>query len=138
MSDTGHRLPAVESESALLPWLLVALRPMNRTRVKQLLQHGRVTVNGSPISRHDHALHPGDHVAIRNSKSSPPTKVLLPIVHADEAIIVIDKPSGLLTVATENEKQDTTFVRLSEMLAALGAGRPFVVHRLDRETSGLL
>ena len=51
---------------------------------------------------------------------------------------MIDKPPGLLTVATEREKTDTAFVRLSEYLAARNAGRPFVVHRLDRDTSGLL
>jgi len=51
---------------------------------------------------------------------------------------VIDKPPGTLTVATESEKTDTAFVRLSEYLTARNAGRPFVVHRLDRDTSGLL
>jgi 23S rRNA pseudouridine1911/1915/1917 synthase len=60
------------------------------------------------------------------------------ILHEDAHLIVIDKPSGLLTVATENEKTDTAFVRLSAHLAARNAGRPFVVHRLDRDTSGLL
>jgi 23S rRNA pseudouridine1911/1915/1917 synthase len=60
------------------------------------------------------------------------------IVHEDPHLIVIDKPAGLLTVATETEKTDTAFVRLSEALAARKAGRPFVVHRLDRDTSGLL
>ena len=139
MSETAHRLPAVEGDSPLLPWLLTVLRPMNRTRgVKQLLQHGRVTVNDVPIIGHGHALYPGDRVAIRNVKASPPAKATLPIVYEDESIIVIDKPCDLLTVATESEKQDTAFVRLSEMLAARDAGRPFVVHRLDRETSGLL
>src|SRR5205807_6773755 len=60
------------------------------------------------------------------------------IVLEDDALIVPDKPPGLLTVATAAEKTDTAFARLSAHLAARGLGRPFVVHRLDRETSGLL
>ena len=60
------------------------------------------------------------------------------IVLEDDALIVLDKPPGLLTVATDAEKTDTAFARLHAHLAARGLGRPFVVHRLDRETSGLL
>src|SRR5205085_6511492 len=60
------------------------------------------------------------------------------ILHEDDAIIVIDKPPGLLAVATESERTDTAFVRLNEHLTRRGQGRPFVVHRLDRETSGLM
>ena len=60
------------------------------------------------------------------------------IAFEDDALIAIDKPAGLLTVATETEKTDTAFVRLNESLRQRDAGRPFVVHRLDRDTSGLL
>src|SRR5204863_848901 len=60
------------------------------------------------------------------------------MVFEDEALIAIDKPPGLLTVATDAEKIDTAFARLSSHLATRNRGRPFVVHRLDRETSGLL
>jgi 23S rRNA pseudouridine1911/1915/1917 synthase len=60
------------------------------------------------------------------------------IVHEDAELVVIDKPAGLLSVATGAEKLDTAFARLNAAMAARGAGRPFVVHRLDRETSGLL
>ena len=60
------------------------------------------------------------------------------IAFEDDSLLVVDKPAGLLTVATESEKTDTAFARLSAHLAARNAGRQFVVHRLDRETSGLL
>jgi 23S rRNA pseudouridine1911/1915/1917 synthase len=60
------------------------------------------------------------------------------IVFEDDALIAIDKPPGLLTVATDAEKIDTAFARLSSHLSTRNRGRPFVVHRLDRETSGLL
>ncbi|MBA4062242.1 MAG: RluA family pseudouridine synthase [Isosphaera sp.] len=123
----------------MLDWLLTALAPMNRTRVKQLLRAGRVVVNGAAVTRHDHPLTPGDRVGIaREGTAERSGQPLLPVVYEDDALIVIDKPSGLLTVATDGEKADTAFARLRAQLEGRRAGRPFVVHRLDRDTSGLL
>jgi 23S rRNA pseudouridine1911/1915/1917 synthase len=110
---------------------------MKRTRVKQLLQHGRVSVNGDRVTRHDHLVKPGDVVAIARLGDLP-MMPRLTTVYEDDVLLAIDKPSGLLTVATEREKQDTAFARLSAELHARNAGRPYVVHRLDRGTSGLL
>ncbi|HEY3788313.1 MAG TPA: RluA family pseudouridine synthase, partial [Urbifossiella sp.] len=103
-----------------------------------LLQHGRVRVNGKPIRKHDHMVGPGDAIAIARPEAPAEPGRTAAIVFEDESVIAIDKPSGLLTVATESEKTDTAFARLSALLAGRKAGRPFVVHRLDRETSGLL
>jgi 23S rRNA pseudouridine1911/1915/1917 synthase len=134
-----QKLPSPAAETELLAWLLVALAPMNRTRVKQLLRSGRVHVNGASATRHDHPLLPGDALTIERDAPAPAAaESRLPIVYEDAHVVIIDKPSGLLTVATESEKTDTAFVRLSEYLAARHGGRPFVVHRLDRDTSGLL
>ncbi len=134
-----RELPPPTAEAELLEWLLVALAPMNRTRVKQVLRSGRVTVNGTSATRHDHPLRPGDTVCVARAAPPPASDLAgIAIVHEDAHFIVIDKPAGLLAVATETEKTDTAFVRLSAHLAARTAGRPFVVHRLDRETSGLL
>lgn len=129
-------LPPPTADAELLAFLLGALAPMNRTRVKQVLRAGRVTVNGAAVTRHDHPLRPGDAVAVARDAPAPASGLV--IVYEDAHLVVIDKPPGLLTVATESEKADTAFVRLSAHLAARRAGRPFVVHRLDRETSGLL
>ncbi len=140
-APSDDRLPLPTAEGPLLAWLLEALRPMNRTRVKQLLRHGRVSVNGTPTTRHDHPLRPGDQVAIARSAAAADRSLEqagISIVLEDEALLVIDKPPGLLTVATAAEKIDTAFARLNAHLTARDLGRPFVVHRLDRETSGLL
>jgi 23S rRNA pseudouridine1911/1915/1917 synthase len=135
-------LAAPTAEGPLLAWLLDALRPMNRTRVKQLLRRGRVSVNGTVTTRHDHPLRPGDCVVISRAVQAAADRSLekagISIVLEDDALIVIDKPAGLLTVATAAEKTDTAFARLNAHMAARELGRPFVVHRLDRETSGLL
>lgn len=136
-----HSLPSPTADAPLLAWLLEALRPMSRTRVKQLLRHGRVSVNGTITTRHDHPLRPGDRVAIARGIAATDRSLEeagVAIVWEDDALIVIDKPPGLLTVATAAEKIDTAFARLNTHLTARQKGRPFVVHRLDRETSGLL
>ncbi len=138
-SDQRRLLPAPTADGPLLAWLLEALRPMSRTRVKQLLRHGRVSVNGVATTRHDHPLRPGDRVTL--ARAAPPASPLeeagVVIVYQDDALLVIDKPPGLLTVATDTERLDTAFARLNAHLAT-GVGRPFVAHRLDRDTSGLL
>jgi 23S rRNA pseudouridine1911/1915/1917 synthase len=133
-------LPAPTAETTLLPWLLDALHPMKRTHVKQLLRHGCVVVNGAATTRHDFSLHPGDHVVITPGTSADRTldNAGIAILLEDDALIVIDKPPRLLTVATDAEKIDTAFARLNAHLTVRGQGRPFIVHRLDRETSGLL
>ncbi len=134
-----RELPPPTAEVELLDYLLAALSPMNRTRVKQVLRSGRVTVNGASVTRHDHPLRPGDAVCVTRDAPAPASDLAgIVIVQEDAYLVVIDKPPGFLTVATESEKTDTAFVRLSAHLAARNAGRPFVVHRLDRETSGLL
>jgi 23S rRNA pseudouridine1911/1915/1917 synthase len=63
---------------------------------------------------------------------------LLRLVHQDEHLLVVDKPAGLLTIATETERTRTAYRLLRDWVEAQGPGRIFVVHRLDRETSGLL
>jgi 23S rRNA pseudouridine1911/1915/1917 synthase len=128
-------LPPPTAEGPLLAWLLDILRPMSRTRVKELLRDGRVAVNGIPTTRFDHPLRPGDRVTIDRPVWH---RAGVNVVYEDDALVVLDKPSGLLTVATEAEKLDTAFARLSAHLKDRRAGRPFVVHRLDRDTSGLL
>ena len=134
-----QNLPSPTADAQLLEWLLLALAPMNRTRVKQVQRSGRVHVNGTSVTRHDHPLRPGDAVSIaRDAPPSTSDLAGITIVYEDAHLIVIDKPSGLLTVATESEKLDTAFVRLSTNLAGAERRTPLCIHRLDRDTSGLL
>jgi 23S rRNA pseudouridine1911/1915/1917 synthase len=87
-------------------------------------RHGRV------------AVRPGDTVALAARRVAPFPRALA-LVHEDEAILVIGKPPGLLTIATERERERTAYRLLRDYLAPRRQ-RAFIVHRLDRETSGLL
>src|SRR2546430_2141879 len=91
-SNRMQNLPSPTAEAQLLEWLLAQLAPMNRTRVKQLLRSGRVHVNGTSVTRHDHPLHPGDKLTIARDAPAPDTLGGIAIVYEDAHLIVIDKP----------------------------------------------
>jgi 23S rRNA pseudouridine1911/1915/1917 synthase len=104
--------------------------------LKQWLEAGRVEVNGRAVRDGRHALGPDDAVALAARRAVPFPRGLS-LVHEDDAILVVVKPSGLLTIATDRERDRTAYRQLWDYLAAKRQ-RPFIVHRLDRETSGLL
>ena len=69
----------------------------------------------------------------------PALSPLLRLVHEDDALLVVDKPPGLLTIGTDHERERTAYRLVWAYLKGRRPpGRPFIVHRLDRETSGLL
>ena len=111
----------------------------SRRSLKQWLTSSRVRVNGTVVVRGDVELEPGDRVELA-SPLPPPIPPPLRLVHEDDEILVIDKPSGLLTIATESERERTAYRLLRDWFARRGAqsSQLFIVHRLDRETSGLL
>lgn len=106
-------------------------------RLKEWILDGRVRVNGVVVRRGDAAVAPGDRVEL-GAAPPPPFPAPLRLVHEDDELIVVDKPPGLLTIATESERERTAYRLVRDWLQARGAGRIFVVHRLDRETSGLI
>jgi len=107
---------------------------------KSWLAHGRVTVNGQVFRDGRTAIAPGDRVAL--GKATVARVALSPVlglVHEDEHLLVIEKPADLLTIATESERQHTAYRMVWSYLAETHPPtRPLVVHRLDRQTSGLL
>lgn len=129
-------------ESELLPFLLDRLKGKSRNNVKSLLTHKEVVVNGKIVTRHDHRLYVGSKVTIRGQArggaKNIPSK-MLDIIYEDNEIIVIDKPAGLLSIATEREKENTAYRMLMEYVKSDDPNaRVYIVHRLDRDTSGVL
>jgi 23S rRNA pseudouridine1911/1915/1917 synthase len=140
INPKSGKLASPKVATPLLAWLLVALEPMSRTRVKQLLQHGKIKVNGVGVRQFDHIVQPGDCITLDQNKATPPgiSRAGVSILFLDDDLLVIEKPAGLLSVATAAERTRTAFALLLDYMSSRGMGRPFVVHRLDRETSGLL
>jgi 23S rRNA pseudouridine1911/1915/1917 synthase len=106
-------------------------------RLKQWLEGGRVRVNGAVVRRGDVRVAGADRVEL-GAPPPPPFPAPLRLVHEDDDLIVVDKPPGLLTIADEGERQRTAYRLLRDWVEARGGRRIFIVHRLDRETSGLL
>lgn len=110
-----------------------------RTR-KQMLAGGRVRVNGV-VRRHPAtALAVGDVVEVGTRRSSGAALPAgLTLVHEDGALLVVDKPAGLLTIATKRERRRTAYAHLmAHLKSRRPPGRVLIVHRLDRLASGLL
>ena len=106
--------------------------------LKQWLESGRVEVNGRVARDGRAVVRAHDRVELGGRGRIPFPKGL-GLVYQDEAIVVVDKPARLLTVATERERDRTAYRLLWDYLQAQRPrARPFIVHRLDRETSGLL
>jgi 23S rRNA pseudouridine1911/1915/1917 synthase len=111
--------------------------------VKQWLAVGRVRLNAEVVRDPRLVVTPRDRVTLGPPTRTPARAAPLPlglgIIHEDPQLLVIDKPPGLLTIATEHERERTAYRILWNLLAARRPpARPFIVHRLDRETSGLL
>jgi len=130
----------VTAPSTLLPFLIENLKKMSRDNVKSLLRNKQVTVNDQPVTQFNHELHPKDKIGIIGEKLTD--NILLrnmKIVFEDEHIIVIDKNAGLLSMASDNEKYLTAYNILSNYVKLQRpTNKIFIVHRLDRDTSGLM
>ncbi len=134
----------VEKPAELLAFLFTAWPEVKRKQVRNWLKFQSVSVNGRPVSQFNHPLHPGDVVEIRSGRLVAPRKVLpsgIKIRFEDDAVIVIEKPEGLLSMATDAEQEKTAYFQLTEYLRRgneQARDRVWIVHRLDRETSGLM
>lgn len=135
---------SVTADTQLQSFLFASFPEVKKTKVKQWLKHGSVLVNGAKQSRHDHALSANDTVQILSIDEARTAKALpksLKIVYEDESVIVIDKPTGLLSIATDEERSNTAYARLTDYVRKGNPRSPdrvWIVHRLDRETSGLM
>lgn len=130
----------VEQEQKLLPFLIQVV-PKSRNAVKGILSRGQVAVNGVPTTKHDQLLTVSDVVEILTNQAAKDDSDLmgLSIMYEDEAIIVIDKEAGVLSMAAKDKKETTAFSELSTYVRKANRGnRVFIVHRLDRDTSGVM
>ena len=127
----------VEKEGELLDYLYNNL-DMPKKRIKQYLTHGSIFVNNNRTTKYNYKLVPGMNIVIDTDSKSKKT-LPFDILFEDEHIIVVNKPSGLLTIATEKEKDKTLYHIVREYLVSKNQyARVFIVHRLDKDTSGIV
>jgi len=131
----------VAEPMALMDFLIAKMGGMARSSVKQLLGQRRVKVGNAVQTRHDFALKAGDVVTVSSGRgNSQLTHPKLKIVYEDDDLIVVNKQPGLLTVAATPGSSETTAYSILRAYVKRQNARAgiYVVHRLDRETSGLL
>ena len=155
----------VSQDAFLLEYLFQLFPGQSRTGVKNMLSKGRILVNGESRTAFDLPLKKGDRITVlskgisiaratRNDARSEVEKAGVQILFEDENYIVVDKPSGMLTVATGKEKKNlyallNAYIKVNARMQRkedLLSGREpdrstakiWIVHRLDRGTSGVL
>ncbi|MFC3811313.1 RluA family pseudouridine synthase [Lacihabitans lacunae] len=129
----------IEEATELLVFLISKMPHKSRHNVKALLKEN-VFVDGNQTSQFNQNLRPGQVVEIKYDKVSVKTKLRgLKLIFEDEYLIVIEKEAGVLSIATEKQKDNTAYSILSEYVKKEDpSNRIFVVHRLDKETSGIM
>ncbi len=135
----------VTEPDQLLNFLFKAFADQKKTKTKQMLKYGSVRVNGIVQTLHSFPLKPGDTLDFLTVKEASlhrmEHQLSFKLIHEDEALIVVDKPSGLLTMATDQEKERTLYYELTEYIRekeGRARARVFIVHRLDKDASGLV
>lgn len=130
----------VTEPDELMAFLMKKMDGVSRTRVKALLSNRVVLVDNVIVTQFNHPLKPGMKVQISREKNKHEFHhPMLKIVYEDAYLIVVEKKEGLLSVATDHQKERAAQHILSEYVKRTHRNnRVFVVHRLDRETSGLM
>ena len=136
----------VQDPAGRLDQYLAALEPsLSRTQAQRLITGGRVRLNGA-AARPGSRLRPGDQLTWEVPAPSPsalrPEPIDLAVVYEDDDLLVIDKPAGLVVHPGAGHETGTLvhalLARGPSWSSIGGAERPGIVHRLDRDTSGLL
>lgn len=127
----------------------------SRNNVKSLLVRKQVLVNGKVVTQYNYVLAKDDEVKLarkpvkdgvvasqttaKNAKTSAPRpRLTLKIIHEDEDFLVVDKPAGLLSVESDKEHECAYSYAVDYLSKKDKNARPFILHRIDKETSGVL
>ena len=137
---------SIDEESILLDELALQFKNTSKNKLRKMLTEGRISVNGKIEHRAKRELIKGDLVKILDKATSkeitpPPQQKItnLEIIFEDDDILVVEKPAGLLSVATNKMESDTLHSRCLDYIKTKHHSNwCYIVHRLDRETSGIM
>ncbi len=131
---------SVAEPAQLMDFLVAQLPHKNRNNIKSLLQNKQILIDGRVYTQFNHPLQPGQTVTVAANRAPETTQYRgLTILYEDPSLIVINKQAGLLSMATNKERDRTAYGILSDYVKKENPGNKiFIVHRLDRETSGVM
>jgi 23S rRNA pseudouridine1911/1915/1917 synthase len=144
VTERRLRVTAVAEGARLDRWLADAVPELSRARIQELIDSGRVLVDGA-VRKASHRLRGGEAVALEMppvpSQPLEPEPIALAIVYEDEQVLVVDKPAGMVVHPGAGHARGTlaaaVLAHAPETAGVGGPRRPGVVHRLDKGTSGL-
>jgi len=134
------------SEQRLDKFLVKAINTLSRSRLQGLIKDGRVQVNGLTVTKTGYALDAGDHVEVQVPPVEPsqlvPEEIPLDILFENEDVIVINKPAGMVVHPSAGHSTKTlvhaVLAHAPQIEGVGGVRRPGIVHRLDKDTSGII
>ena len=128
-------------------FLISATQEMSRTYLQRLIRDGDVTVNDKVVKQPSYTLRDSDRVCLtlpppRPLETVAPENIPLDILHEDSHLLVLNKPAGMLVHPANNVNEGTLVNALlahcTDLSGIGGVERPGIVHRLDKDTSGIL
>ncbi|HZD50097.1 MAG TPA: RluA family pseudouridine synthase [Silvibacterium sp.] len=152
MSVTNFAVSPEDAGQRLDTWLVSRLDNVSRARIQLLLSESKVLVNGDPATKSSLKLRGGESVEVLGEATPPPLRataedIPLNIVYEDDDLSVINKPAGMIvhagSGATDDARNRGTLVNAllnhyRQLSTTGGPLRPGIVHRLDKQTSGLI
>lgn len=132
----------VQEDTTLLPFLLSEMKGKSRNAIKSTLTRGQIFVDNKAITQHNHALTKGQRVLIQDNKMAMSEQALvgIEVIYEDDDLIVIEKESGMLSIA--GNPRDFEVTAHNQLMAYVKRHHPknriYVVHRLDKDTSGIM
>lgn len=146
----GERTVDVELPDALdgqrVDRVVALVAEVSRSAAAELLVSGQVLLDGAPVERVSHKVTAGSRLVVHVTEPDrtlvPEPELAVPLAHTDEAVLVVDKPAGMVVHPGSGVHQGTLvhglLARFPELRAVGPDDRPGIVHRLDKGTSGLL
>lgn len=133
----------VNQETKLLKYMQEVFSDRSRSVVKKMLQHGQFIIEGKPITQFNYPLKKGQVVYVLSQKESKQIDYLesVSVIYEDRDLLAIEKESGLLSVPSDNAAphEDSAYIQVMGYVQSVDTrGEVFSVHRLDRDTSGIM
>ncbi len=127
-------------------FLVINFESLTRTRLQKLIEDGSVMVNGKTVTKSGYKLEPDDTVSLTISEPIPTTveaeDIPLDILFENDHVLIVNKPAGMVVHPSFGHQSGTLINAVlghaPEMIGIAGEGRPGVVHRLDKDTSGII
>lgn len=139
MKEKGNIILKVKEQNELMKFLIENLPGKNRNNIKSLLKNKQVLVDRVPVSQFNHVVEPGQEIMITRARLQEKEIKGIKIVYEDEYLIAVEKASGTLSIATDKEREKTAYNMVKNYVKSRNPlEKLFIVHRLDRETSGVM